>query len=85
MSLAHRMGEGRGEGARVQIAVETEAAHATLNSQLSTIFAQATLAPPGAPTPTMSTLDQVEPRTPISSVPGNSPRRLARRAADFSL
>ena len=32
-------------------------------------FAQGSLTPPGAPTPTMKTLAQVEPRTPISSLP----------------
>ena len=42
---------------------------ATLNPQLSTVFAQGSLTPPGAPAPTMKTLDQVEPRTPISSAP----------------
>ena len=41
---------------------------ATLNFQLST-FAQGSLTPPGAPAPTMKTLAQIEPRTPISSVP----------------
>ena len=40
----------------------------TLSYQLST-FAQGSLAPPGAPAPTMKTLAQIEPRTPISSVP----------------
>lgn len=39
-----------------------------LLSALNT-FAQGTLTPPGAPGPTMVTLSQVEPRTPISSVP----------------
>ena len=33
------------------------------------MFAQGSLTPPGAPAPTMKTLAQVEPRTPISSVP----------------
>ena len=32
-------------------------------------FAQGALTPPGAPAPTMKTLAQIEPRTPISSVP----------------
>lgn len=32
-------------------------------------FAQGSLPPPGAPAPTMKSLDQIEPRTPISSLP----------------
>jgi hypothetical protein len=32
-------------------------------------FAQGTLTPPGAPAPTMKSLDQIEARTPISSLP----------------
>src|SRR5678816_758344 len=39
----------------------------TFNVQLSTVLAQGPLTPPGAPAPTMKTLDQVEPRTPISA------------------
>jgi len=37
------------------------------------LFAQGSLTPPGAPAPMMKTLDQIEPRTPISSTttPGN--------------
>lgn len=35
----------------------------------ATALAQGPLTPPGAPAPTMKTLDQIEPRTPISSVP----------------
>jgi len=34
-----------------------------------TIYAQGSLTPPGPPTPTFRTLQQIEPRTPISSVP----------------
>jgi parallel beta-helix repeat protein len=33
------------------------------------LLAQGPLTPPGAPAPTMKTLDQLEPRTPISSLP----------------
>jgi hypothetical protein len=40
-----------------------------LNPQLSTAFAQGSLTPPGAPAPTMKSLDQIEPRTPISAAP----------------
>ena len=40
-----------------------------LTPQLSTCFAQGSLTPPGAPAPTMKTLAQIEPRTPISSAP----------------
>jgi hypothetical protein len=37
--------------------------------QFSACFAQGSLTPPGAPAPAMKTLAQLEPRTPISSVP----------------
>ena len=39
----------------------------TLSPQLSTCFAQGSLTPPGAPAPTMLTLSQVEPRTPVDA------------------
>ncbi len=41
----------------------------SINPQLSTVFAQGSLTPPGAPAPTMKTLAQIEPRTPIASAP----------------
>jgi parallel beta-helix repeat protein len=39
------------------------------SAQLSTARAQGSLTPPGAPGPTMKSLAQIEPRTPISSLP----------------
>jgi len=40
----------------------------TLNSQISTCFAQGSLTPPpGVPAPTMLTLSQIEPRTPVDA------------------
>ncbi len=46
----------------------------TLNFQLSTCPAQGPLTPPGAPAPTMKTLDQIEPRTPVNATrtPGDA-------------
>jgi len=41
----------------------------TLNLQPSTLLAQGSLTPPGAPAPTMKTLQQIEPRTPIATAP----------------
>jgi len=40
-----------------------------LSAEFSTALAQGSLTPPGAPAPTMKSLDQIEPRTPITSVP----------------
>ena len=41
----------------------------TLIHQSPTLIAQGSLTPPGAPASTMKSLDQIEARTPISSVP----------------
>ena len=42
---------------------------ANLNLRVSTCFAQGSLTPPGAPSATMKTLAQIEPRTPIAVLP----------------
>jgi hypothetical protein len=52
----------------------TVLALSTLNSQLSTAFAQGSLTPPGQPAPTMKSADQIEPRTIVNAVntPGDA-------------
>ena len=49
-------------------------AFVTLNSQLSNAFAQGSLTPPGAPAPTMKSLDQVEARAIVNAAntPGDA-------------
>jgi hypothetical protein len=44
-------------------------AYLTIAALAPDVFGQGALTPPGAPAPTMKTLTQVEPRTPISSLP----------------
>src|SRR4051812_13288192 len=44
---------------------------AILTLLITRAAAQGPLIPPGAPAPTMKSLDQIEPRTPISSLPFN--------------
>src|ERR1017187_7412814 len=41
----------------------------TFNLQLATLHAQGSLTPPGAPAPTMKSLDQIEPRIAITNLP----------------
>ena len=52
-----------------KLLMTTMASLVTLSPLTPSVWAQGTLTPPGAPAPTMKTLDQVEPRIPISSLP----------------
>jgi len=55
--------------AKFQLHILVWALVSFFGSQLSTAHAQGSLTPPGAPAPTMKSLAQIEPRTPISSAP----------------
>ncbi|MBI5387521.1 MAG: right-handed parallel beta-helix repeat-containing protein [Verrucomicrobia bacterium] len=59
---------------KLPLLVALLALFSTLIPQLSTCLAQGSLTPPGAPAPTMKTLTQIEPRTPVgtATTPGDS-------------
>jgi parallel beta-helix repeat protein len=54
---------------RPKLASLTLALISAFSLQPPDLFGQGSLTPPGAPAPTMKTLAQIEPRTPISSLP----------------
>lgn len=55
---------------KIILPILTLAVLANFNSRISDAFAQGALTPPvGAPAPVMKSLSQIEPRTPISTLP----------------
>lgn len=56
----------------VRLLVATLVCWAAFGSASPCCHAQGSLTPPGAPAPTMKTLDEVEARTPIQSLPGDA-------------
>src|SRR5205823_3303512 len=44
----------------------------TFNCQLSNCLSQGNLTPPGPPAPNLKTLSQIEPRTPLNTIAGDS-------------
>jgi len=59
---------------KIKTLIAVVALLSALNAQLPSCLGQGTLTPPGAPAPTMKTLDQVEPRIPIglNATPGDA-------------